>query len=84
MRNQIDPKILEQIGNTPLSFREGLRALADAWYVSEQLRLTDVMNGEQLRQAQGAAQVLRDLSAVLKDPDACRQTPVPAPRSAFP
>lgn len=70
------------IGDTPQPIREGLRVLIDAWYVSEQLRLTDALGDVQLRQAQGAAQVLRDLSAVLKDPDAYHSRPVPAPRSS--
>jgi len=82
MRNALDQKDVTAIGNMPFSFRNDLRALIDAWYVSEQLKLTDAVSDVQLRQAQGAAQVLREISAVLKDPDAYRISPVPAPRSS--
>jgi hypothetical protein len=81
MRNPIDQKDITNIGNMPLSFREDLRKFIDAWYVSEQLKLTDAISDVQLRQAQGAAQVLREISAVLKDPSAFHQSPVPAHRS---
>ncbi len=84
MRNAIDPNHLRRIGNLPPMIREDLRVIVEAWYVLEQSRLTDVMNGEQLRQSQGAAQVLRDLSTVLKDPEAFLQNPVPVQRSQFP
>lgn len=81
MRNSVDPQDLHRIGNIPQSLRDDLRHVVEAWYVAEQQKLTDQLDDRQLRQAQGAAQVLRELSAVLKDPTTCAQSPVPAPRS---
>ena len=81
MRNQLPPEILERVGRIPQPLREDLRLLIDAWYKLEQQKLTTVLKGKQLRQAQGAAQVLSDVSAVLRDPESLRSAPVPARRS---
>lgn len=80
MRNSLPPELLDRVGRIPQPLREDLRLLIDAWYKQEQHKLTTVLDGKQLRQAQGAAQVLSDVSAVLKNPEGFLNVPVPAPR----
>lgn len=70
MRNPVDQELLKLVGRLPQPLREDLRTFLDAWYKHEQERLTVAEGDVQLRQAQGAVQVLRDFSAVLKSPEA--------------
>jgi vacuolar-type H+-ATPase subunit E/Vma4 len=74
MRNAVDQELLRRVGQLPHMVREDLRAFLDAWYKQEQERLTTLAEDVQLRQAQGSAQVLRDISAVLKNPEAYANT----------
>lgn len=81
MRNMLPQDVLERIGHIPQPILDTLRLLTDAWYKLEQSKLAHVADGDQLRQAQGAAQILEDLNKVLADPAAFRNVPVPARRS---
>jgi len=85
MRNPLPQEVLEKIGHLPQPVLDTLRLLTDAWYKAEQDKLTTLAKESQLRQAQGAAQILDDLNKVLADPVAHRRVPVPARRgSGFP
>ena len=82
MRNQLSAEAVEYIGRLPQPLRTDLlRLLIEPWYKSEQEKLTHIADGAQLRQAQGATQILGDISKVLAEPEAYRTVPVPARRS---
>lgn len=79
MRNTLDQGMVRTLGHIPYSIRGDLCGFLDQWYKQEQDRLTTLSEESQLRQAQGAAQVLRDISAVLKNPEAYANTAGPRP-----
>lgn len=70
MRSSVPQELLPLVGRLPVPVRQDLRAFLDAWYKQEMERLTFAESEAQLRQAQGAAQVLRDISTVLENPEA--------------